>query len=87
MAAKVTILLTGEIKGFPNRETSGIIGTREVTRWRGAIKGRGETWGGIGCGARPGGTRRGEVGTLGGAARPWVGGGRARTRFPNSLKE
>lgn len=48
MAAEVTVLLTGEIKGFPNRETSRIIGTREVTRLRGAIKGRCETWGGIG---------------------------------------
>lgn len=48
MAEKVIILLTGEIKGFPNRETSGIIGTSEVIRLRGAIKGRGETWGGIG---------------------------------------
>lgn len=47
MAAEVTVLLTGEIKGFPKRET-GIIGTREVTRLRGAIKGRCETWGGIG---------------------------------------
>lgn len=43
-----TILLTGEVRGFPNRETSGTVGAREVTRLRGAIKGTDETGCGIG---------------------------------------